>query len=262
MCDRMPVAGGIALSPQCTIQAAGRTLSCRARTRNDDALALDVRAGLYVVADGISGRGGGDVASDTAVRAVIASFHGLEAVEGRSDALRLLAAVEQANRSVLATARRDPSLCEMGTTLAAVVARPDRVVVAHVGDTRVYQMCDRAFERLTRDHTVNAGLVRRGLIPERAMCGGALDGVLERSIGREETVHIDVRTFDACEGDAVLLCSDGVWQVVSEAEMADVLRARRGPDAAVDRLMSLVGEKGAPDDATAIVVQWTGGGCP
>jgi protein phosphatase len=136
------------------------------------------------------------------------------------------------------------------------------MVVAHVGDSRVYQVCDRGFERLTRDHTVSAGLVRRGLVPEHTACGGPLDGVLERALGHEDTVHVDVRTFEACEGDVVLLCSDGVWQVVSEAEIAAVLRAGHEPETAVDRLMSIVCERGVPDDATAIVVQWAGGGRP
>ena len=221
----------------------------RRRSNNQDSLlAVD---GLYAVADGMGGHAGGEVASLTAVEALRASFKGGTPGD-------LVAAVIAANRAVIDRADSDTGLTGMGTTLCAVapvtVDGEDRVAVVNVGDSRVYLMRSQELTQLTEDHSLPEDLLRAGeLTPEQA----AVDprrNIVTRSLGHFEDLDPDVWDLVPYTGDRLLLCSDGLTNEVSDAEIESVLRRQADPDAAAAELVEQANEGGGRDNITVIVV--------
>ncbi|MCA9509303.1 MAG: serine/threonine-protein phosphatase, partial [Myxococcales bacterium] len=202
---------------------------------------------------GMGGHRGGATASRLAVDAV---GEALDADAGRrpADALAeaLVLAVRAANARVHAESLRDPTLQGMGTTLVALLARPDgRAAVAHVGDSRAYRLRAgaAAIERVTEDHSVVGELQRRGLLTaEEAETHPRRNEIL-RSVGVDAEVEVDALELALAPGDRVLLCSAGLCGVISDAEI-EVLAARAPASQAVDALVAAANAAGGPDNVT------------
>jgi len=239
------------------MEAAGHTHPGRQRRQNEDAFAVELDMGLFVVADGMGGHAGGEVASRLAVSTVTA--HVQDAVVAPLDAATragdvLVAAVKQANLAIVGAARERAH--DMGTTIACVLVRGDRAAVAHVGDSRVYRHRDGRLEMLTDDHSLLAECLRSGyLAPEMA---GAFPykHLVTRSLGADEVVQVDSRLIEPLPGDVVLLCSDGLSGVVDEQEIARVIAGEPDLAAASQRLVERANENGGPDNVTAVLVRW------
>jgi len=241
------------LSRTLHIEAAGLSSRGRAHTDNQDAFAVFPELGLFVVADGIGGRPAGGVASALALAAVRAALGG----DARAPASLLLrAAVEEANQRILATAEGDPAKSGMGATFTGALMRGERVAIAHVGDSRAYLLHARRLDRLTEDHILaNDGIWGALDLAERAKLADCRHR-LTRALGIVETVEVDVGLVTPQEGDVLLLCTDGLTAALSEREIACILLEHGEPDDAAARLMVRATEKGAEDDATAVVVRW------
>jgi len=229
----------------------------RQRASNQDCCGMAVAPGdgarLWIVADGMGGHVGGEVASRVAVDAASASF----TAGGAALEERLRAAIGAANRAVLEAAHQDRSLSGMGTTAVALAVAGESVCVANVGDSRAYRLRRARIEQLTRDHSVVAELVRRGHLSEdEALMHPRRHEVL-RSLGFEWDLEIDVEPADAEAGDVFVLCSDGLCGVVDDAEIA-ALCARRRPSEAARALVDAANARGGPDNITVQVIRVVG----
>jgi protein phosphatase len=204
---------------------------------------------LLVVADGMGGHRGGATASRLAVESFGASLAGLA-----EDASGWLSeAVSTANSLIHERSREDPELRGMGTTVVALLVDPSGAThVAHVGDSRAYRLRGDDIERLTRDHSVVAEMVRRGLITEEEAVVHPRRNEILRSVGVESQVVAELREIDIEPGDRLLLCSDGLSGVVDDAEIASVLMNQE-PEPAVKMLIDLANERGGPDNITIAV---------
>ena len=227
------------------------------RDRNEDAFAVDESLGCYLVADGLGGHTGGDVASrlarDTVIEVVGAEREALAAGEA---AAVLERAVNAASDTIHETARRDPSLWGMATTLSVLwIGGAGRGHVAHVGDSRIYRLDGAGLSVLTEDHTQGMELVRAGVMSLEEAERSIAWHWLTRAVGFDEPLAIDGFAVDAGGADALLLCSDGLSGMVDDGETATVLRAR-APDAeaACRALIETAMRNGGRDNITVVVL--------
>lgn len=235
----------------------------RQRSNNEDSFipasseALELpavveRGLLAAVADGVGGRQAGEVASQTAVRRLYEAYYRLP-FQGATPTL--VEAVNEANRAVWAAAQQNRQ-AGMATTLAAVVVREHAVSVAYVGDSRVYLITPTAIRPLTSDHTVVNELLRSGTLTEAEAANHPQRHILSRSLGSAETVEVGGGEAPLGPDDALLLCSDGLSNLVDERTMAEMVRAL-SPQAAVERLVAMANAAGGADNITAVVVRQT-----
>jgi PPM family protein phosphatase len=223
------------------------------RTRNEDAFLLVPEAGLFAVADGLGGHASGEVASRLAVESLRDAFGRLEG----APAERLRGAVLEANRIVHARSAADPHLSGMGTTLVSAWF-PERgpIAVAHVGDSRAYVFRDGRLVRLTEDHTLLAEFIREASPTDEEIAAYPNKHVVVRALGMRDTVEVDVSLVDVREGDLLLLCCDGLFGMVSDDQMAGILR-QEGADIlrANQVLVDAAIDAGGVDNVTAVLVE-------
>jgi len=205
---------------------------------------------LFIVADGMGGHAGGKVASDLAARVVKRSYYDdAERLPGPS----LMRAVQAANAEVLHAAQ-EPAYSGMGTTIVAAVVLGRTLTVAHVGDSRAYLLRDEELMLLTEDHTWVAEQVRSGVLTTEQAQGHAQRHVLMRALGREPQVKVDVGQLELQPEDQLLLCCDGLWELVEPHEVRVAL-ASPMPQEAAQKLVDLANDHGGPDNVTALVIR-------
>ena len=226
----------------------GATDQGRVRANNQDAMYADW--GLFIVADGMGGHQGGEVAANLAVRAV--------AKAERGSVSDLRNAVVEANRLVHETAIAQPELHGMGTTLTALAVdqhgEGHQFVVLNVGDSRVYRYRDNQLEQLTEDHSYVAELVRRGDIDDEAASVHPYRNMLTRAIGVHPDVEIDEWVFEPAVGDRFILCSDGLTNELDDSAIAEQLANADNPGAIAQALVATANEHGGRDNSTVLVV--------
>jgi PPM family protein phosphatase len=234
------------------LRAAGVTDAGRVRSANQDRF-LIVADRIYVVADGMGGHRGGEVAAQMTVEALGTNTG---AIQSTSD---LVTRLEQTNQSVLDRSNEDPELRGMGTTVTAIALfKPDAknpvVSIINVGDSRTYRMRAGELEQLTEDHSVVAELMRTGrLSPEEAR-GHRQRSVLTRAVGVEPTLDADTLEVLVNQGDRFLLCSDGLYSEVTDLRIAAVLRQLGDPHDASKELVRLALQNGGRDNITVLII--------
>lgn len=208
---------------------------------------------LAVVADGMGGCEGGQFASRIAVDTVQESYS--SAREGDPQEL-LLEAVHLANVRVQENAQANPALHGMGTTLTAAAVVGGNLYFAHVGDSRLYLLREGSLRAVTHDHTLVARLVESGVIRPEDAESHPQKHVLTAAVGVGEEISADFAPEPIAleKSDVLLLCTDGLWGQMSEAEMADILSSRK-LEAAARALVQLAKEHGGPDNITLLVMQ-------
>jgi protein phosphatase len=169
---------------------------------------------------------------------------------------RLASAIRFANAEVHRAAQQNAAQRGMGATVVAVWFADERMSLAHLGDSRAYRLRGGEFEQLTSDHSYIAEQVRRGIMTEDEAAKSSLQNVLIRALGIDPEVEVEVNEELAMEGDAVLLCSDGLTRELSDAQIAAVLSDATDAQAAADRLVDLANQAGGEDNITAIVVRY------
>lgn len=212
------------------------------------------RRRLFVVADGMGGHLGGEVASRMTVETAAEIFQA-----GGDDPAELLRrALETANDRVYKAAREDMDLAGMGTTGVCMLFEPGgRGWVAHVGDSRAYRLRDGEFSQITDDHSVVGALIRMGHITEDEAKVHPQRNEILRAIGTNEEVEVQVTPLELQPGDRYLLCSDGLSGLVPDGEIAEVL-ARQEPEDAVRTLVQMANLEGGNDNITVQVVSIPG----
>jgi protein phosphatase len=208
-------------------------------------MVVEPTQGLVVVADGMGGAPGGDLASALAVQEVARGMH-----EGKG----MEECILRANRKILETVEAQPSLSGMGTTVTAlkVFSETGEYVVGHVGDSRAYVLSGGDFSQISRDHTMVRDMVDAGRIPASAEREHPLGHILSRALGTQEDVPVDLMLGRVLEGDCFMLCSDGLTKVLNEGEIEDRVRqvTRRTLEEVVDDMVEEANRLGGPDNIT------------
>lgn len=238
------------------MQLIGKTDVGKVRKTNQDDYAYGELPGgavWAVVCDGMGGANGGSVASGMAVRSIEHSIR--SRYDGRTDdeSVRalLFSALTDANAEVHARAGQDVSLYGMGTTVVACIATADLLFVAHAGDSRAY-LLDQGATQLTRDHSVVQEMVDSGEITAEEARSHPNKNLITRALGVEPALEIDFGAYPFPKGTGVLLCSDGLSNLV-ESE-AFVQAMREDPEKAAEKLTALANENGGTDNITVVMI--------
>jgi PPM family protein phosphatase len=213
------------------------------------------RTALAAVADGVSGTVAGEEASQKAIEVTLRAFK--EQDRGVAIGKRLVRAVQQANIEIYDRALIVPELRGMSTTLTAIAIDGGDLMAAHVGDSRLYLWREGRITQLTKDHTVTAERVRMGLLSEKKARLHPDRSTLTRSLGRELIVAVDRIQIRVVTGDILILCSDGLYNVLEDEEMAAVV-ATLGAGAAARALVDAANARGTNDNLTAAIVRIVG----
>jgi protein phosphatase len=226
------------------------------RDHNEDCCGSFVDGGacaILAVADGVSSYPGGEVASQMAIEVVIRAYR--EEPDAMPAGQRLYRAVQQANIEVYDRAVVVPELRGMATTLTAVAVDRGELTAVHVGDSRLYLLRDGEITQLTKDHTLAAERTRFGVFgkdqAEADRC------VLTRSVGRELIVSRDRTTRRLQQADVLVLCSDGLYNVIRDEEIEEIV-ADRDAQSACRFLVEAANERGTPDNLTVVVARMVG----
>jgi protein phosphatase len=232
-----------------TLSAGGATDVGQVRSMNQDAYLL--RDGLFAVADGMGGHAGGEVASEVALTTLEQEF-----TEPRSE--NLVAAAEAANEAVISRSRDDPELSGMGTTLCAVALVDtddgEALALVNVGDSRIYRFHDRELDQLSRDHKLVQEMIDAGELAAEEAPRHPQRNILTRALGIESELPVDEWLVIPFAGDRFLLCSDGLYDEVSNDTIAAVLRRLADPTEAAEELVRLANGAGGSDNITVVVI--------
>jgi protein phosphatase len=222
----------------------------RVRERNEDSVLVDPP--LFVVADGMGGHRGGQVASQVA----------LETMEelAAEDRGSLAEHVRRANRAVWDRSVEDERLAGMGTTLTAARIEGASALIAHVGDSRAYLLRDDMLRQITTDHTLVDRMVKSGEITEAEADVHPHKNVLTRALGTDEQVDVDEDSLALQDGDRLLLCSDGLTGMVTEDQIKAILEHTDRPQQAADRLVKAANRAGGIDNISVVVLDAVGEG--
>ncbi|MGE5529247.1 MAG: Stp1/IreP family PP2C-type Ser/Thr phosphatase [Patescibacteria group bacterium] len=222
------------------------TDSGRQRPNNQDAYGH--RNGLFLVADGMGGYRGGEVASSIAVQCLISQASGSEPLA------EMKAGFAAANLAIQEHAASRPECEGMGTTVAALYLTPGLGYLAHIGDSRIYRLRQGELEILTRDHSLVAELVRQGSLSAEEARNHPRRSILTRALGTTEEPQVEYAEVDLADGDTFLLCTDGLTTEVTDTEIASILASGKSPRAKARQLVDLANRHGGSDNITAIVV--------
>ena len=231
-------------------RAAWLTDTGRRRVRNEDAYVFEPP--LFAIADGMGGARAGEVAAGLAAAALKDSRGAV------SDEATLEARIAEANRQVWERSVADPRTAGMGTTVTvAFVDQPaSSVVFGHVGDSRAYRLRGDELEQVTTDHSLVAELVESGVLTPEEAERHPQRSAITRAVGTERAIEADVFSLPGEAGDLFLLCSDGLTDMLSEAEIADVLvAAERDPEAAARALVDAANAHGGEDNITVVLFE-------
>lgn len=232
--------------PLRVVELAERSDTGRVRDHNEDRSYASPT--LVAVADGMGGALAGEVAAQIAVDA-------MDHLTAPMDAREVQRAIEQANRTIRDMASRDAGKAGMGTTMTAVTVDGARADIVHVGDSRAYLWRDGMLRQLTDDHSVVAELVRRGSISEEEAEHHPHRNVITRALGAEPDVQVDRVSEELHDGDVLLLCSDGLYGEVGDAEIIEVLSEAASLDAAAGALVERANRNGGSDNVTVVLAR-------
>jgi serine/threonine protein phosphatase PrpC len=219
----------------------------------DEEPLLAARGSVYLVCDGMGGHNAGQIASELAAKQFLHAYYHLGGTA--QEAARH--AILQAHHYIAEMASKIPSRYGMGTTLTALILKQDEGILAHVGDSRCYRLREGAFEQLSRDHTLVAHLAAQGILtPEQAKYHPQRN-VIRQAVGvadPSEPLEPDIETFALQAGDLYLLCSDGLTDMVDDAEIEAILRDEP-PTRAAWRLVDRALANGGRDNITVALVR-------
>ncbi len=208
---------------------------------------------VFIVADGMGGHAAGDLASKSAVEVITRSIG--ESFESNPSII-LRKAIEAANERVFEVAEANPELEGMGTTVVAATFIGRFLQVANVGDSRLYIIHDREIRQVTVDHSLVEEMVRRGAVTREDSSHHPKKNIITRAVGVKETVDVDLFTEELEDGDMVLLCTDGLTNMVSDERIRMTVAASRDVTEAVIHLVDEANEQGGKDNISVILVQY------
>lgn len=220
------------------------------REHNEDSLL--VQPPLYVVCDGMGGHEAGEVASEIAVRELRAH------APAEPDADALGRAVDEANLAIIRAVSEGVGREGMGTTCTAAMLEGDHLAIAQCGDSRAYLLHNGALQQLTRDHSLVADLIERGEIQPEEARTHPWRSYITRALGLDPRIHADLYELSVDAGDRLMLCSDGLYSLVEDAQICRIMAAHADPQAAANALVDAALAAGGNDNVSVIVVDAMG----
>jgi protein phosphatase len=253
-------------SPTNTLKNAAATDTGRVREHNEDTIGSDPSIGLYVLADGMGGYKAGEVASGLAIKTILSmvreafdtqNIAGIDRLSGLQRASIVLRdAILRANKIVHQTSRSQPNCDGMGTTVVAALFYQHKLIVAHVGDSRLYRVRGGTFQQVTVDHSLLQELVDRGFYSMEEAANSTNKNYVTRALGVESSVDVDVHEYPLAVGDRYLLCSDGLSDMLADTEIANHLM--RHADSLINATHALIesaNRAGGRDNISVILTE-------
>ena len=251
------------------VSSASATHTGLRRSANEDSLLVRDDLGLFIVADGMGGHAGGEVASRAAVEGILAFVEATETLSPdqtwpipfdprqSANANRLRAGFRMGNRRLADEIASSDALRGMATTAVALLI--DGVggvgTLGHVGDSRAYRLRDGQLDRLTQDHSWVEEQIRAGALSEAAAREHPWRNIVTRALSGSEDLEVDIQEVALHPGERWLLCSDGVYTVLTDDQIAAVLRRAGDIECLCHALIQGANEGGGPDNVTAVVLQ-------
>lgn len=230
------------------------------RDNNEDAVAFDPLTGLCILADGMGGYNAGEIASGMAVAFIKSEMGRWLAQAGRhangKEVRRAMEiCVENANHSIFNAANSNPQYTGMGTTLVVGVFQGERLILGHIGDSRCYRLRGSGFEQITKDHSLLQEQIDAGLItPEQALTSSNKN-LVTRALGVEDTVLLDVTEHRVELGDAYLICSDGLSDMVRDDAIAEIMLGGSSLEQKARELIVAANDGGGRDNISVLLTQ-------
>lgn len=234
------------------------------RTQNQDSAGIIAEHSVYVVADGMGGHQGGEVASQMAVAAISDSVK--ENILKDSTPHELLTqAIRSANQAILKKSRETPQLAGMGTTITVLHIDKNKAWIGQVGDSRCYLINKEGLWQLTRDHSLVQEKLRAGMISREQIRTDKMKNVITRSVGFDPQLAVDVFEYTANAGDVFLMCSDGLSGPVDDPEIFktvnETVLCEKNPDeshlkSCIQKLINSANQKGGDDNVTVMMVRY------
>lgn len=249
-------------APQLGYEFCALTDTGRVRSNNEDAVAIHEAAGLVILADGMGGYSAGEVASGMAVdvigRELAPWLQGMPPDLPAAELRRvLLASIDNANRAIFDASRANSQYRGMGTTLVVGVLRAGRLVLAHVGDSRCYRLRAGELRQMTRDHSWLQEQIDLGLLtPAQAALSG-MGNLVTRALGVDSMVHAEINEFAVRARDLFILCSDGLSDMVSDQDLAELARQPMALADKTERMVAMANALGGRDNISVLLVQVT-----
>lgn len=246
---RMDSSGGSPVE----IRVSGNSHTGMVKDNNEDAYGIFPDLSLYIVADGLGGHAGGEVASRLAVEVIRSEIAGATKTPEVREIMQH--AIQAANSFIMLTAEEDPALNGMGTTVVVVTINKEKAMIAHVGDSRAYLIRNNMITQITEDHTVVEEYIRIGLLTPRDALYHPSRHTLSRAVGTEGVVYADFESVLLQAGDVLLLCTDGLTNILPDKEILQTVSELR-PDAEniSGKLIELANNNGGIDNITVITL--------
>ena len=243
------------------IEIATATHSGMVRSHNEDSIAADASAGLAVLADGMGGYNAGEVASGIAVAMISAELKkALASVTGDFDIAKAEKLVGEhavrANNAIFQASQSQQQYAGMGTTLVVALWHDDRIIVGHIGDSRLYRMRANKLEQVTRDHSLLQEQIDSGLITKAQARHSQNKNLVTRAVGIDPEVEAEVHSYPVQVGDIYLLCSDGLNDMVTDEDMELTLSSLQANlPLAAEQLVQQANDNGGRDNVSVILVR-------
>jgi len=231
------------------------------RAHNEDHIDFDEGQGILVLADGMGGHKAGERAAHMAVNLVLESLQNLidRQTLGSISSTQLLTmisdTISDSNRRIYQAASADHDLKGMGTTLVAAIVRGSRVYIGHVGDSRLYLFRNNFLTRITRDHSLMQELIDKGLYTEAEARTATIGHIVTRALGIKAEVEVDAAHHELENNDLILLCSDGLTDMVADTLLQIALKDSQDVDLMANRLVELANEHGGKDNISVILAR-------
>ncbi len=229
----------------------------KSREHNEDSLFVDETLGLFIVADGMGGHQGGEVASQMAVEAVSEFLKSRIPFSRDKEVVYklIMDALYTANEKISKKAKSDVNLKGMGTTIVLALSCDKDLYIANVGDSRAYLIQKESIKQLTEDHTVVMQMVKAGMLTAEKAKTHHLRHTLSQALGTSDYLIPDIASFNWKKGDYFLLCSDGLTDMLDEEEiLSTVFKNKRKPEKGCEMLIELANKKGGNDNITVILL--------
>jgi protein phosphatase len=249
--------------PAMSLELYSATDTGRARSNNEDTVALDESCSLAVLADGMGGYNAGEVASGMAAGFIKTELGRwlLEATAHATDAdvrRAMDICVDNANRAIFNAANSNPQYAGMGTTLVVGVFRDGRLLMGHVGDSRAYRMRAGKLSQITHDHSLLQEQIDSGLITPEQAAFSANKNLVTRAVGVEDTVLLETHLHDVMPGDVYLLCSDGLSDMIDDEAIAQTLQGGETLTEVATALIDAANDAGGKDNISVVLARVRG----
>src|SRR5678816_1476848 len=250
-----------------TLEIASCTDPGMVRSHNEDSIAADAANGLVVLADGMGGYNAGEVASGMATTVIVTeirqiptnakSFQAGDATGDQVVAKMVREQVLKANTSIYQAAQSQPQYAGMGTTLVVCLYYDNRMLVAHLGDSRLYMSRDGKFKQVTRDHSLLQEQIDSGIITPEQAKKAAHKNLVTKALGIDPTVEPEIHEYPVKPGDIYLLCSDGLCDMVEDDDIGMTLTAlgQGNLKLTAEHLVQMANDNGGRDNVSVILVR-------